>query len=108
MTQAPDRRPDSTLGDGNPSEIQNRGVPSDVEISQADEPAKPTVDRTVFEVTHSSFSHGVTTKAGRLGKSTGRWTKREHFLFVEGMNHLIVGLRIFHKNWKRVEVLLPT
>lgn len=35
-------------------------------------------------ITHSSSRMGIRTKAGQLGYSTGRWTKLEHYLFVEG------------------------
>lgn len=41
------------------------------------------------------------TKASRLGKSTGRWTQKEHILFME-------GLKIYGKNWKRVESYIGT
>lgn len=89
-------------------EIQNLSFGKDDQMVCDENQSKPHLDKALFEVTHSSFSHGVTTKAGRLGKSTGRWTKHEHFLFVEGKKNLLIGLRIFNKNWKRVEVLLPT
>jgi SHAQKYF class myb-like DNA-binding protein len=41
------------------------------------------------------------TKASRLGKSTGRWTQKEHILFME-------GLKIYGKNWKKVESYIGT
>lgn len=41
------------------------------------------------------------TKASRLGKSTGRWTQKEHILFIE-------GLKIYGKNWKKVEGYIGT
>lgn len=46
-------------------------------------------------------SYKKETKASRLGKSTGRWTHQEHVLFIE-------GLKIFGKNWKKVESYIGT
>lgn len=46
-------------------------------------------------------SYKKETKASRLGKSTGRWTQQEHVLFIE-------GLKIFGKNWKKVESYIGT
>jgi SHAQKYF class myb-like DNA-binding protein len=46
-------------------------------------------------------SYKKETKASRLGKSTGRWTHREHILFIE-------GLKIYGKNWKKVESYIGT
>lgn len=41
------------------------------------------------------------TKAGKLGKSTGRWTREEHKKFIE-------GLKKYGKNWKKVEGFIGT
>jgi len=38
----------------------------------------------IFKVSHSSETQRMRTKAGKKGYSTGRWTKLEHFVFVEG------------------------
>jgi len=46
-------------------------------------------------------SYKKETKASRLGKSTGRWTHKEHILFIE-------GLKIYGKNWKKVESYIGT
>lgn len=46
-------------------------------------------------------SYKKETKASRLGKSTGRWTQQEHVLFIE-------GLKIYGKNWKKVESYIGT
>lgn len=46
-------------------------------------------------------SYKKETKASRLGKSTGRWTSKEHVLFIE-------GLKIYGKNWKKVESFIGT
>lgn len=46
-------------------------------------------------------SYKKETKASRLGKSTGRWTQKEHVLFIE-------GLKIYGKNWKKVESFIGT
>ena len=46
-------------------------------------------------------SYKKETKASRLGKSTGRWTQKEHILFIE-------GLKIYGKNWKKVESYIGT
>lgn len=46
-------------------------------------------------------SYKKETKASRLGKSTGRWTHKEHVLFIE-------GLKIYGKNWKKVESYIGT
>ena len=46
-------------------------------------------------------SYKKETKASRLGKSTGRWTQQEHLLFIE-------GLKIYGKNWKKVESYIGT
>lgn len=46
-------------------------------------------------------SYKKETKASRLGKSTGRWTQQEHALFIE-------GLKIYGKNWKKVESYIGT
>lgn len=46
-------------------------------------------------------SYKKETKASRLGKSTGRWTQKEHVLFIE-------GLKIYGKNWKKVESYIGT
>ena len=46
-------------------------------------------------------SYKKETKASRLGKSTGRWTSKEHLLFIE-------GLKIYGKNWKKVESFIGT
>lgn len=46
-------------------------------------------------------SYKKETKASRLGKSTGRWTHQEHILFIE-------GLKIYGKNWKKVESYIGT
>lgn len=46
-------------------------------------------------------SYKKETKASRLGKSTGRWSKQEHVLFIE-------GLKIYGKNWKKVESYIGT
>lgn len=46
-------------------------------------------------------SYKKETKASRLGKSTGRWTQQEHVLFIE-------GLKIYGKNWKKVESFIGT
>ena len=46
-------------------------------------------------------SYKKETKASRLGKSTGRWTQQEHVLFIE-------GLKIYGKNWKKVEGFIGT
>ena len=46
-------------------------------------------------------SYKKETKASRLGKSTGRWTHKEHILFTE-------GLKIYGKNWKKVESYIGT
>jgi SHAQKYF class myb-like DNA-binding protein len=54
-----------------------------------------------FVIQHSSENTGKKTKAGTKGFSTGRWNKLEHYVFVE-------GLRIFGKNWKKVESIIPT
>jgi len=41
------------------------------------------------------------TRASRASKSSGRWTKEEHQKFIE-------GLRIYGKNWKKVEDYVGT
>jgi SHAQKYF class myb-like DNA-binding protein len=46
-------------------------------------------------------SYKKETKASRLGKSTGRWTQKEHVLFIE-------GLKMYGKNWKKVENFIGT
>ena len=46
-------------------------------------------------------SYKKETKASRLGKSTGRWTHKEHLLFIE-------GLKIHGKDWKSVEKFIGT
>ena len=46
-------------------------------------------------------SYKKETKASRLGKSTGRWSHKEHILFIE-------GLKIYGKNWKKVENYIGT
>lgn len=46
-------------------------------------------------------SYKKETKASRLGKSTGRWTQKEHVLFIE-------GLKMYGKNWKKVESFIGT
>ena len=46
-------------------------------------------------------SYKKDTKASKLGKSTGRWTQKEHVLFIE-------GLKMYGKNWKKVEGYIGT
>ncbi len=50
------------------------------------------------------------TKAGILGKTTGRWTREEHKKFIEGKPSLsyYLGLKLYGKNWKRVEGFIGT
>jgi hypothetical protein len=36
-------------------------------------------------------------------KTNGRWTKEEHLKFLEGKTHTHSGLRIYGKNWKKIE-----
>lgn len=39
-------------------------------------------------------------------RSNGRWTKEEHLKFLEGMSSPNLGLRIYGKNWKKIEQLV--
>lgn len=51
------------------------------------------------------------TKAARMGKTTGRWTREEHKKFLEGKISLVLtlsGLKMFGKNWKKVEGYIKT
>ena len=51
------------------------------------------------------------TKAARMGKTTGRWTREEHKKFLEGKTLTwanFPGLKMFGKNWKKVEGYIKT
>lgn len=58
----------------------------------------PSVNRFNLKPEHS---YRKDTKASKLGKSTGRWTQKEHVLFIE-------GLKMYGKNWKKVEGYIGT
>ena len=39
----------------------------------------------------------------------GRWTKEEHYRFLEGnFLYAILGLRIYGKNWRKIEEFVAT
>lgn len=85
------------------------------EMDQPMHPSVPVVQETAEEVSTKNElsvlenrfklkpeqSYKKETKASRLGKSTGRWTQKEHILFIE-------GLKIYGKNWKKVESYIGT
>lgn len=37
---------------------------------------------------------------------TGRWTNEEHEKFLLGTYHLILGLQLYGKDWKKIEGLI--
>ena len=72
--------------------------------SETKEHSKSTVDEFLPEKLFKlkpEQSYKKETKASRLGKSTGRWTQKEHLLFIE-------GLKIHGKNWKKIENFIGT
>jgi len=54
----------------------------------------------IFKVSHSSETQRMRTKAGKKGYSTGRWTKLEHFVFVEGKQSDYFRIKTI---WKELE-----
>ena len=41
-------------------------------------------------------------------KLNGRWTNEEHQAFLEGISTSTSGLKMFGKNWKRIESVVKT
>ncbi|CAI2365108.1 unnamed protein product [Moneuplotes crassus] len=69
------------------SELEDEKAQGDSESSKDRLPQKSTYKRA--------------TKASKLGKSAGRWTDKEHDMFIE-------GLKLYGRNWKKVEKHIGT
>ena len=41
-------------------------------------------------------------------KQNGRWTKEEHLKFIEGTIFYKIGVKLYGKNWKKIEEIVKT
>ena len=99
-----DKKDDNIRTADNTPKIQPK---KDIAKSEVTEISKESSSKTDLTIPVNRFnlkpeqSYKKETKASRLGKSTGRWTHQEHILFIE-------GLKIYGKNWKKVESFIGT